>query len=473
MSTRRIENFGGNLRFTPTAFYTPKSEAEVLEILNRHRGQPIRVMGRLHSWSQAAETQGVLLDLRELRSVKVVHAEGADRAVVGAGCQIKQVLKELERQGGWTLPSIGLITEQTIAGAISTGTHGSGRHSISHYVQSARIACYDKATGQGIIREVSQGTALEAARCSLGCLGVLLSVTISCRKQYRIEEHLRQYDTLKEVIAAETDYPLQQFFLIPWSWNYQAQHRRETEAPRSWLARLYRAYWFLNIDLGMHVLLYSAVRIFRSQKLARFLYRHVLPKLAIRRWRVVDHSQSMLVMEHELFRHIEMELFVQAPMLEPALEFVKAVLIHAAGESPTLPTLLVEHDAEESNQLHELAGCYSHHYPICIRRIVPDDTLISMSSGGNESWYAISLISYENVSRRDGFFRVMRFLAQAMAKRFRARPHWGKLCPLAPNELIGLYDRFGEFREACQEFDPEGVFQNAWMRELLDQTKAD
>ena len=81
MATRRIENFGGNLRFTPAAVYTPGTEQEVLEILNRHRGQPIRVMGRLHSWGQATETEGVLLDLRELKSVKVEVLTG-DSAVI-------------------------------------------------------------------------------------------------------------------------------------------------------------------------------------------------------------------------------------------------------------------------------------------------------------------------------------------------------------------------------------------------------
>jgi hypothetical protein len=106
-----------------------------------------------------------------------------------------------------------------------------------------------------------------------------------------------------------------------------------------------------------------------------------------------------------------------------------------------------------------------------VRRILPDDTLISMSSGGTRSWYSISLISYEKPSRRDGFFRVMRFLAQAMARRFQARPHWGKLCPLPAHELISLYDRFGEFREVCQDFDPQGLFQNDWTRELLGERR--
>jgi hypothetical protein len=90
-----------------------------------------------------------------------------------------------------------------------------------------------------------------------------------------------------------------------------------------------------------------------------------------------------------------------------------------------------------------------------------------MSSGGSDSWYSISFISYEKPSRREGFFRAMTFLAHAMARRFRARPHWGKLCPLEAKDLIPLYDRFTEFQHICKEFDPEGYFQNPWTREIL------
>jgi len=125
----------------------------------------------------------------------------------------------LERQSGGTLPSLGLITEQSIAGAVSTGTHGSGKHSLSHYIDEVRAATYDPATGKPVIRVISDGSELRAARCSLGSLGVIVSVGFWCRPQYQIEEHFRRYNGLDEVLAAETDYPLQQFYLIPWLWH--------------------------------------------------------------------------------------------------------------------------------------------------------------------------------------------------------------------------------------------------------------
>ena len=174
-------NFGGNIQLTPNTAYTPATEQEVLEILDRHHGQRIRCVGRLHSWSRAVECDDVLLDLRLLNQVQPM-SEGELRLVsVGAGCQLKRLLSELARSRQWTLPSLGLITEQSVAGAISTGTHGSGRNSLSQYVVSVRIAHYDSTTGRATITEISDGEALRAARCSLGCLGVILSVKMLCR----------------------------------------------------------------------------------------------------------------------------------------------------------------------------------------------------------------------------------------------------------------------------------------------------
>src|SRR6266851_1051184 len=172
-----ITNFGGNVRFTPRHLYAPATEAEVLEILDRHARGKVRVIGALHSWSPAIVSENALVDLRHFDSVLVQR--GTDDAVwatVGGGCRIKHLLRKLHDLADATLPSLGLITEQTIAGAISTATHGSGRHSLSHYMAEIRAAAFDPQTGQARVFVWNDGPALWAARCALGCMGIILSV---------------------------------------------------------------------------------------------------------------------------------------------------------------------------------------------------------------------------------------------------------------------------------------------------------
>jgi FAD/FMN-containing dehydrogenase len=345
---------------------------------------------------------------------------------------------------------VGLVSEQSLAGAISTATHGSGRHSLSHYVSGVRLAVHDPATGEPVIRTIASGPELAAARCSLGLVGLMLSVQVPVRRQYFVEEHLRQYGSLEEVLAAEEQYPIQQFYLLPWRWTWLAQHRRETPGPRSWHAPLYRAYWFTFIDIGLHIALLLMVQVLRSPALVRAFFRWLVLLTVIRGWRVVDRSQDQLIMEHELFRHIEIELFVSRTKLAEALAHVQESICQAVDD-------------------------YTHHYAICIRKVLPDDTLISMTSpAGNgasaamsEAGYAISLISYARPSERAGFFRFADKLARTMGERFAARPHWGKYCPLDRTQAQRLYPGLDEFRRTVRQLDPEGRFRNDWTSRVV------
>ena len=128
MSHQSRSNFGGNVMFTPQAALSPRSESELLAILQDHAGTRLRAAGSLHAWSPAAATKGISIDLRHLNQVHATRdAQGEDHHVrVGAGCTIRHLLREMNRQAGLTLPSLGLIQAQTVAGATATGTHGSG-----------------------------------------------------------------------------------------------------------------------------------------------------------------------------------------------------------------------------------------------------------------------------------------------------------------------------------------------------------
>jgi hypothetical protein len=468
------------------AMQPKRSVPWVLKVLNQFKGRSIRCIGRLHSWSQVLDSPDVLLDLSSLDWVQPNHSHVLS-VNVGAGCQIKRLLAELEEKTEWTLPSIGFITEQTIAGAISTGTHGTGRHSLSHYVIGLRLARYDHQTGDAIIVDITDGDELRAARCSLGCLGVILSITMQCRLKYVIEEHFREYEQLDDVLAAENEYPLQQFYLVPWRWSYIAQHRRESESMSSKVIWLYRWYRFLVIDVCMHLLILLVVHLLSFQVAVKAVFRWLAPACVIRNWRVVGPSSSQLVMKHDLFRHVEIEFFVQRPRLPGALAFLKKTLVASA-------CLQGKADSEFRDQLSEskssedfakLRGRYCHHFPICVRKILPDDTLVSMASNAgigyengsgvenrtgllvNETWYSITLTNYDRGQRRKRFEELAAILAKSMMCLFDARLHWGKLCPLPTAALRSRYPAFNDFRQLCDLVDKDGVFRNQWTMSLL------
>tara|TARA_B100000902_G_C26844470_1_gene685029 strand:+ start:71 stop:616 length:546 start_codon:yes stop_codon:yes gene_type:complete len=178
----------------------------------------------------------------------------------------------------------------------------------------------------------------------------------------------------------------------------------------------------------------------------------------------------MLVMKHEAFRHIEIELFVQRDQLEESLKFTKEIIEVAGSKDASLSEVNQNRVNELGMQkdLEELQNQYHQHYPICVRRILPDDTLISMASGEDKDWYSVSFISYVKPKHRAGFDLFSKFMARSMSKLFGARPHWGKISPLEASELTALYPKFDTFRAVSKKFDPQGVFQNEWTKAMLD-----
>jgi hypothetical protein len=299
-------------------------------------------------------------------------------------------------------------------------------------------------------------------------MGVVLSVKFRCVPQYAVEETVQRYTTIDEVLAQETDNPLQQFFLIPHAWTFYAQHRKEWPADqpqRSWHAGLYRIYWYLCIDLGMHLTIKLMAAWLRSPRLVRFFYRWLLPWTVWKTRGLVDRSDAVLTMEHELFRHLEIEIFVPARHVRDAARFVQQVLsiFDGAEIDPVLSS-----DLEKNGLLARLAGLrgtFTFHYPITFRRVLPDDTLISMTADATEPYYAISFITY--VEPRDAFYQLASFLADSMTLLFEARLHWGKYFPLEHSPVAAAYPKLAEFRGICRQTDPHGVFRNEFVQKVL------
>jgi hypothetical protein len=468
-----LQNFGKNVRFSPAELFAPIDKNAVLTCLERHRGRKIRAHGGLHSWSEAAECNDVVLDLRHLDHVALgTDRDGGMVAEIDAGCTVDSVLDYLRIQCGNTLPTYGIIGKQTIAGAISTATHGSGRASLSHYVQSICVAAYDNESGKAVVHEWHGGEALRAARCAVGCMGVVLSVRMRVQADYLIEERTNWFDRFDDVLDQELDYPRQQFYLVPWSWRWFGQHRRaiprESGPVPNIKARLRRVLRLVAVDFLFHGALKLLAGILQWWAGVRWLYRRVFPLIAKSDTRVIDHARHILMMRHDLFTHVEMELFVPREHVRHAAEYVEWVLRCCGGESLEMPKDL-RHDKFGRNVAGEIAalrGSYVHDYLVTFRRVLADDALISMTAGiKDEASYAISLITYQR--DHTPFLAMAKFMAATMASAYRARPHWGKICPLDADEIATLYPELPGFRAHCASVDSEQAFVNDFARRVL------
>lgn len=478
--TKRIRNFGENVSFAPAHRYRPRSEEEVLEILDRHRDGGIRAVGTLHSWSDAPVSDDVVIHMDRLDRIELTRDgdaggdAGSVRVEAGGGCTVERLLRVLRRKAGSTLPAVGAVTKQTIAGAISTATHGSGRASMSHYIDAVRVAAFDPDSGRARIFEWSSGPELEAARCGLGCMGVILSVKFRAVPDFLVEETVVRYDSLAELLDDGRRHPLQEFVLMPWSWSWVAFNRREVAAASdgraSRLAPLYRAYNRVNIDVNLHLITKALLSRLGSPRRIRAFWKRVAPRIVLRGVTVVDRSTAMLTLQHQLFRHEEMEVFVPASRVHEAAELVRRIACVFAGVADEIPGPgPLDADGSEALAIARGSrGSYTHHYPIFFRRVLPDDAMISMTGGAEEPYCTMSFFTYRKPEDRDDFYRFAELVARVLVRRFEARLHWGKHFPLRHEEISHLYPRLEEFRAICRRTDPAGVFLNAFTERVLD-----
>jgi L-gulonolactone oxidase len=459
-------NFGGNLGWAARC-YQPKTEDEVLEILERHRHGHIRVVGARHSWSDIAVCDDVSLDMSRLNSVQV-PVPGGERVVrVGGGCTLQRLLEELHTKSDQTLPTMGVIKRQTLSGAISTGTHGSGTRSLSHFVVHVRVAGYDSATGKPRIYEHAGGDELRASRCGLGCTGVILSVDLQTVPQYMVEETVRIRRSLDEVLDGCKEFPLSQFIYVPFQWYFVVFERTRFHGRLgfTWPLKvdLFRLFNVLFVDFGSHLGVKVCVW------LGKWWVRRLLCTVRLLYWPVtnrkrVDLAERVLTMEHDLFQHEEMEIFVTATRLKEAIAFLRGATEAFAGDEITSETKAILNAAGFDATLR---GSYLHHYPFSIRRVLPEDTLLSMTSGAREPMYSISVFSYHWPRGRGSYYTFCAWLARAMTRLYDARLHWGKHFPQTVGDVTRLYPGLPAFKQVCGAVDPHGVFHNAYTQRVL------
>jgi FAD/FMN-containing dehydrogenase len=462
-----MENFGRNITIRDPVIHRPANPAELLRILQAHATDRIRCLGALHSWSPIIATQGVALKIGELAATFTVDAE-ARRVCVDAGWSLKRLLCNL-KSAGWTLPTIGAIKKQTVAGAVATGTHGSGRPSLSHYVERVTLAYFDH-EGQARTTVIDSGDDLLAARCALGSMGVVTALELAIVPRYRVKESVRKFTSLDRATAGwnSRQWPLTQFALIPWSWIYLVSRRKVSTADGGWLrlrAWVCRMWLMISQDWGMHALLCALLRWFSDANVRSF-FRCVLPRLVLEGPRRVDDSVSVLTNHHEWFRHVEMEIFIPAAQLAAAVAQIRE-LIELAGEGrPCSAGFAATLQAAGLDaHVQSLGGTYTLHYPLFFRRIETDDTLVSMASEDDPpagEWVSVSVFTYRRSDpfANTAFDRFAATIARCMMTLHRARLHWGKYRPstITVQELRATYPRFAEFERICGRYDPARQF---------------
>ena len=416
-------NWSGSQRAQPERFVAPRSRAELARAIVDGPA-PIRVAGAGHSFSGGVPTPGTLISLDNLaRVLDADHETGLVR--VEAGIRLKALSRELHARG-LAMPNLGDIDAQSLAGALATGTHGTGTRfpNLSGLLASVELILAD-----GSELTLDGGDELLAARVSLGALGVIVAVTIRCVPAFRLRntDHPEALDDVLDALQERADaHDHFEFWTFPHAGIALTRTHDRTEDPprRPGRARAYTS----DVLLDNHA--------FRAVNEVARRFPGTIPRLnrfasavASQRERI-DWSYAIFASQR-LVRFEEMEYALPRENAVAAVRAAKAAL-----------------------ERHPVS------FPIELRFSAGDDALLSPAHGRDSTFVAV------HVFRSMAFEPAFREVEAAMGE-LGGRPHWGKRSFLGARELAPRYPRWDDFQAIRQRLDPEGRFANAWIRDVL------
>jgi L-gulonolactone oxidase len=426
------ENWSREQRCVPAVRLGPRDVAEVQAAVRAaaDAGRTVRVAGAGHSFTPLVPTDGTLLDLGALNRVEHVDAaRGHVRA--GAGIRLGALSAALAPHG-LALENLGDVDVQTLAGALATGTHGTGAGLPALH---ANVVALELVDGTGAVRELTGADELRAARVSLGALGVVTAVTLRCVPAFTLRgvDARAPLDDVLDDLAARTA-AARHFELYVFPHARHAITRTNTvedgpprppSAARRWLE-----------DVAVANGAFAATcRVARARPaLVPRVNRFVSALAGAGRVRV-DRSDRIFASPRHV-RFTEMELGVPRAAAPALLRAVKA-----EAERHAVP------------------------FPIELRFVAGDDAHLSPAAGRDTAFVAVHQV---RGLPWEPYFRAV----HALAEEHGARPHWGKRHLHDAASLAPRYPGWAAFAAVRAELDPAGTFTNAHVARVLGPVRA-
>ena len=423
-------NWAGNQSCSPAAINRPTTEHDLVRVVKEAAAaeRRVKVVGSGHSFTDIALTDGVLIDMVQYDQLLGFDQERRT-VTVQAGIPLSRLNAELAVRN-LALENLGDIAYQTVAGATSTATHGTGRRfrNLSSQIVGMRLA-----TGDGSIVECSADEnpdVFESARVGIGALGIVSTVTIQCVPAFNlhaVEEPMRVDAVLEawdELVDGNDHF---EFFWVPnTGWALTKRNRRTDEParPRPRAVEWYQDVVLSNVGFGL------ICRVGRRRpSWIKPLARRV-PSPG--RVEYVDRSDRVFA-SPRLVHFYEMEYAVPSEAVPEALNRVRR---------------LVERSGLQLS------------FPVEVRVVAADDIPLSTAYGRETGYLAVHV--YQGTPY-DQYFQGV----ESIMDDYGGRPHWGKMHFQRAETLAPRYPKWDAFQAVRARLDPEGRFSNLYLDRVL------
>ncbi|MGV9247625.1 D-arabinono-1,4-lactone oxidase [Streptomyces sp. NPDC003710] len=424
-------NWAGNVTARPLREITPASVEELSAAVRRaaEDGLQVKAVGTGHSFTAAAATDGVLIRPHLLTGIRNIDRE-AGTVTVEAGTPLKRLNVALAREG-LSLTNMGDIMDQTVSGATSTGTHGTGRDSGSI---AAQIRALELVTADGSVLTCSEKENPEifaAARVGLGALGIITAITFAVEPVFLLtarEEPMPFEKVLAEFDELWAENEHFEFYWFPHTGSTNTKRNNRSAGPERPVGRL--SGWFEDEFLSNGV--------FQAANWVGRAAPATIPAIARISSRALS-ARTYTDIPYKVFtsprrvRFVEMEYAVPRAALVQTLRELKAMV-------------------ERSNLRIS--------FPVEVRTAPADDITLSTASGRDSAYIAVHMF-------RGTPYQAYFTAAERIFTAHEGRPHWGKVHTRDAEYLAGAYPRFGEFTAVRDRLDPDRRFANDYLRRVL------
>jgi L-gulonolactone oxidase len=427
VNARRWINWGGNQQAVAVDILTPGSVDEVAAQVKEASGagRKVKVVGSGHSFTDiaAADDQRMLLH----RLASLISIDGP-LVTVQAGMPLSR-LNALLAEHGLAMPNLGDIDEQTVAGAISTATHGTGARqaTISSCVEAVKLV-----NGAGEVVTIGRDDELlPAARVSLGALGILVEVTLRCVEAFTLLADERPM-ALTDVLAGLDEWIAGnehvEFYWYPYTDRTQLKINNKVPANDRPLSR-FRGW--LDDDFLSNSVFGAVCRLGRAAP-GTVPAISALAARALTARTYTERSDRVFCTPRRV-HFTEMEYEIPRAALPEVLDALPRII-------DGLP--------------------FRVQFPVEVRFTGPDDVWLSHGYGRDSAYVAVHQFTG---NQYELYFRAVEAVCQPLG----GRPHWGKLHYRSADDLRPAYPKFDDFVAVRNRLDPARVFANEYLDRVL------
>lgn len=424
------ENWSESVICTPTAIHYPTTQDEIIQIIKscNTNHQKIRVVGSGHSFTPVVKTDQILISLDEYQGIENIDFE-QQQVTVLAGTKIKTLGDALFEQG-LAQENLGDIDIQSIAGAVSTGTHGSG---VTLGNIATQIVALTLISANGDVIECSETqnqNIFKAAQISVGALGIISKLTLQLVPAFKLD-YRWQKESLQNCLDNLDQYKSEnrnfEFFWIPYTDTVLAKFMNMTDKePKS--RNLFRKFNENVIENAVLWILSATNRL-----------RPSLSKRISQIMSMLVSSGSDVQYSHRIFATVRYVKFQEMEYNIPAEDFIPAI--------KDIQACITDNKMEV-------------HFPIECRFTRYDDIYLSPAYGRDSAYIAVHM--FKGMAYKDFFIKM-----EEIFKKYEGRPHWGKMHNRTATDFKTLYPKWQDFQAARQQLDPDGLFLNDHLKEIF------